>query len=492
MPMFNSRKPASRSAAIALWARRLPALALVAAGLIAASAASGLAQEPASPASQAQPAPAQPAQPDPAQQTQPGTQPDAAQQVPAQQTPASTTPGSFSVSTVPPAAQTTPSGTTTSGTAPSASDAILESELRTLLVGKPLFLRGCYLSDDLRFNERGGLYDSSSRGSFTLSGIQIETVRLTRKELILEGDRYGYRFLGALPGNNPTDDMERIKITSKKKPLRIRIEREEVVGSKKEKEKPEKEKAAKPGAAAGSKPPAEAQAATAPAAAAPDAAAAPASAANPASPATPDAATPAQASASPAASDPAKVEPLKDEPTTDSPEHAAQRLKDALARLFTPSIDDRFVSAMPPYWQLYYKDLAAKTDYRPSDPAVFRQSQVDKKARLISALDPPSNPYAQEFDVVGQALYHVVVSPDGKTGEIAIGQPIGFGLDESAVETLRKATFDPAIKDGKPVSVVLDLIVQFHIYSKLTSGTSKPDKDAKPVLPGPYSLPPKP
>ena len=94
------------------------------------------------------------------------------------------------------------------------------------------------MSDDLRFNERGGLYDSSPRGSFTLSGIQIERLHLTRKELILEGDRYGYRFLGALPDINPTDDMERIKITAKKRPLRIRIEREEVDTSKKEKEKP--------------------------------------------------------------------------------------------------------------------------------------------------------------------------------------------------------------------------------------------------------------
>ena len=147
---------------------------------------------------------------------------------------------------------------------------------------------------------------------------------------------------------------------------------------------------------------------------------------------------------------------------------------------------------MPPYWQLYYKRLAAKTDYHPSDPSVLRLSQVDKKARLISAVDPPSNELAQEFGVAGMAVYHVVVGPDGIPGEIAIGQPIGFGLDENAVETLKKATFEPAIKDGKPVPVVLDLVVQFHIYSKLTSQVSKPDKDAKPSLPGPYSLQPKP
>jgi TonB family protein len=147
---------------------------------------------------------------------------------------------------------------------------------------------------------------------------------------------------------------------------------------------------------------------------------------------------------------------------------------------------------MPPFWQLYYKRLAAKADYHPSDSAVLRQSQVDKKARLITAIDPPSNAYAQEYGVVGMAVYHVVVGTDGKLGEIAAAQPIGFGLDENAVETLKKATFEPAIKEGKPVPVVLDLIVQFHIYSKLTSGTSKLTQETKPSLPGPYSLPAKP
>jgi outer membrane biosynthesis protein TonB len=339
------------------------------------------------------------------------------------------------------------------------------------------------MSDDLRFNERGGLYDASPRGSFTLSGIQIERLHLTRKELILEGDRYGYRFLGALPDINPTDDMERIKITSRKRVLRIRIEREEVDASKKEKEK---EKPAKPADAAAPNPPADAQAAPTPGT--PSAPASPATAAQP----TASNSTTAQPPAPSQTTDAGNAGPLKDEPVTDSPEHAVQRLKDTLTRLFTPTLDDRFVGSMPPYWQLYYKRLAAKTDYHPSDPSVLRPSQVDKKARLISVIDPPSNELAQEFGVAGIAVYHVVVGPDGIPGEIAIGQPIGFGLDENAVETLKKATFEPAIKDGKPVPVVLDLVVQFHIYSKLTSQASKPDKDTKPSLPGPYSVTPKP
>jgi hypothetical protein len=89
------------------------------------------------------------------------------------------------------------------------------------------------------------------------------------------------------------------------------------------------------------------------------------------------------------------------------------------------------------------------------------------------------------------ALYHTVIGADGKPGEIAVGRPIGFGLDESAVDSIRKAKFEPAIKDGKPVPVLLDLVVQFRIYSKRTavaSAQEPTDKPVLPVLPGPYAI----
>jgi TonB family protein len=96
------------------------------------------------------------------------------------------------------------------------------------------------------------------------------------------------------------------------------------------------------------------------------------------------------------------------------------------------------------------------------------------------------------------ALYHVVIETDGKPGEIAVARPIGFGLDENAVEAIRKASFEPAVKDGKPVPVLLDLVVQFRIYSKRTSVSATPepgnsngaktDVPKPPILPGPYSV----
>ena len=90
------------------------------------------------------------------------------------------------------------------------------------------------------------------------------------------------------------------------------------------------------------------------------------------------------------------------------------------------------------------------------------------------------------------ALYHAIIGSDGKATEIVAGRPIGFGLDEGAVDAIRKARFQPAIKDGKPVPVVLDLVVSFRIYSNRTSqpAVQENDSQAQPVLPAPTACSP--
>jgi hypothetical protein len=176
--------------------------------------------------------------------------------------------------------------------------------------------------------------------------------------------------------------------------------------------------------------------------------------------------------------------------TTTSPAHANKVLNDALTKIFAQGFDDRLMASLPNFWKLYYQAAAAKADYRPSDPTVMRQNTVDKKARLLTFTDPLSNEYAQANAVAGMALYHTVVGADGKAAEIAVGRPIGFGLDENAVDSIRKATFSPAIYQDKPVPVLVDMVIEFHIYSKRTGVTTKQEKKdqpEEPSLPGPYS-----
>ncbi len=340
-------------------------------------------------------------------------------------------------------------------------------------MGKELFLRGGYLDNTLSFNEHGVLIGHSSQGSYTLCGIQINKVRLAKHKVELEGDRYGLHFLGALPYEDPTKAVDRVKITPKKKVVRITIDREIVVKPKQKKEK------GKPVSTAQKAPTAATPPATAPAAA---------PAAAPSQP--PEASNASEVQAEIAAAPPAeRPADEKSVTTTTSPAHATKVLKEALDNIFAQGFDSRMMDSMPGFWKLYYEAAEEKTDYRPKDPAVLRQSMVDQKARLVTQFEPPSNEYAQDHGVAGMCLYHVVIGADGKPGEIAVARPIGFGLDESAVDSIHKATFEPAMKDGKPVPVMLDLVVEFRIYSKRTAVATKPsEQPAGPSLPGPYSV----
>jgi len=202
---------------------------------------------------------------------------------------------------------------------------ISEDEIRRLLVGKELFLRGGYLDNDLSYNEHGLLVGHSPQGSYTLSGIQIDKVRLTKHKLELEGQRYGLHFLGAMPYEDPTKAVDQVNITPKKKVVKITIDRELVV---KPKEKKEKGKAAKP----------------APQAAAP--------------------APPAEAAGAPNITDDAQAEiaaaPPAERPTdaksvttTTSQAHANKLLEDALDNVFAQGFDSRLMQSMPDFWKLY-------------------------------------------------------------------------------------------------------------------------------------------
>ena len=391
-----------------------------------------------------QPAANPPAQPDLSQQ------PAAAQgQTPPQ--PAATTPSREDSSPQPTATQQD----TQAG-------AITEDDVKQLLVGKTLYLRDGYLDNSLSFDEHGKLISHSAQGSYTLSLVEIDKVHLSKHKVELTGIRYGLHFLGARADEDPTKAMDKVRITPKKKVLKITIDRELVVTPKKKKgKKGEEAEAAK---------------------------AAPGTAATPtAEPSDADQAK-AEMNAAPEAERPADAGSVT---TTTSPAHAAHLLRDAIDRMFAQGLDERMIAAMPSFWKAYYQAVANQAEYKPTDPAIYRQSGVDQKAKLLSTLEPPSNEYAQASGVAGMALYHAVIGADGKPQEIVVSRPIGFGLDESAADTIRKASFQPAMKDGKPVPVVLDLVVQFRIYSKRTNQTAKPEVEAEnsgPKLPGPYSV----
>jgi TonB family protein len=351
---------------------------------------------------------------------------------------------------------------------------VTEDELKAQFVGKPLFLRGSYLGDSLSFTQRGDPIGHPVKGSYTLSGVQIEKVNLTKHKVEFEGARYALHFLGVTPYEDSSKAVDRVKITPKKKTLKITIDRERVMKAKKVKgakdaNKDKNKSSNSPAPPAPGKPVASSETDSAAAGNEPEKEA---------------------ENAADQAADPASVT------TTLSPAHAATQLREALDKIFAPSLDDKVRAQMPEFWQLYYQAQTAGTDYRPKDASVLRPSAVDSHAKLTSSITPDSNEFAQANGIAGSALYRAVIGSDGKVGEIAVVRPIGFGLDENAVTAIRKATFQPATKSGQPVAETLDLAVVFRIYSKRTSvaasETGTEAKPSEPVKPGPYSVKPKP
>ena len=341
--------------------------------------------------------------------------------------------------------------------------AITEDEIRQLLVGKTLYLRKGYLDSSLQFDERGRLMGNSPEGSFTLCLVEIDKVHLSKHKVELTGSRFGLHFLGALPNEDPTKAVDRVRITPKKKVLKITIDRELVVIPKKKKEKKGTEEAmAMVGAPL-----------------------------TPAEPAAPPAGGSPSAETDVAAAKLAMEtpEPVGTVTTTTSPAHAARLTREALDAIFSQGLDDRLIASLPSFWKLYFDAVAHQTDFRPADPSIYRQNNVDQPAKLLTRLEPPSNEFAQASGIAGMALYHTIIGADGKAEQIVVARPIGFGLDESAADTIRKASFQPAMKGGKAVPVMVDLVVEFRIYSKRTSQASTPGQnaDSKPILPGPYT-----
>ena len=64
----------------------------------------------------------------------------------------------------------------------------------------------------------------------------------------------------------------------------------------------------------------------------------------------------------------------------------------------------------------------------------------------------------------GDVVLWVVVGPDGTPREIRVQRSLGMGLDEKAVTAVKNWRFQPAMKDGQPVSVQVSIEVKFRLF----------------------------
>jgi TonB family protein len=78
--------------------------------------------------------------------------------------------------------------------------------------------------------------------------------------------------------------------------------------------------------------------------------------------------------------------------------------------------------------------------------------------------DPEYSEEARKAKYQGTVVLWVVIGADGKPREIRVERSLGMGLDEKAMEAVKKWRFRPAMKDDQPVPVMVNIEVSFHLY----------------------------
>jgi TonB family protein len=95
---------------------------------------------------------------------------------------------------------------------------------------------------------------------------------------------------------------------------------------------------------------------------------------------------------------------------------------------------------------------------------VFRVGGGVSAPHAIYDPDPEYSEEARSAKYQGTVLLWVIVGPDGRPRDIRVQRSLGMGLDEKAIEAVQKWKFTPAIKDGQPVAVQVNIEVSFRLY----------------------------
>ena len=94
----------------------------------------------------------------------------------------------------------------------------------------------------------------------------------------------------------------------------------------------------------------------------------------------------------------------------------------------------------------------------------FRVGAGVSAPRAIYDPDPDYSEEARKAKYQGTVLLWLIVGADGKPRDIRVQRSVGMGLDEKAIEAVRQWKFEPAMKDGQPVPVEVNIEVSFHLY----------------------------
>jgi TonB family protein len=131
--------------------------------------------------------------------------------------------------------------------------------------------------------------------------------------------------------------------------------------------------------------------------------------------------------------------------------------------LLTP--DERPALVIPDYWKRFCSGESGPKAGGPREGFPMFASCLEKDSAAsppvpIDKPEPPYTPMARSAKVQGAVVLLVGVNAQGNVRDVEVLKPLGYGLDDQAVETVQTWRFKPAICNGvpTPVSVMVEVV----------------------------------
>jgi len=126
----------------------------------------------------------------------------------------------------------------------------------------------------------------------------------------------------------------------------------------------------------------------------------------------------------------------------------------------------KLLVAMFTAW-VFLMSFAPKIVKADSETEAFMLDEVDTPPQVIKSYPPSYPKAARNKSVGGKVVLKFVVTTDGTAREIeaVAAEPEGI-FEESAIEAVKKYKFNPGMKDGKPVDIIVKLPIVFELDTR--------------------------
>jgi protein TonB len=107
--------------------------------------------------------------------------------------------------------------------------------------------------------------------------------------------------------------------------------------------------------------------------------------------------------------------------------------------------------------------VVAATATIAQEPQAYRPGNGVSAPKLVKEVKPNYTPEARAAKIQGTVLLSAVVREDGTVSDVKVSRSLDtkYGLDAEAIKAAKQWTFNPGMRDGKPVAVLVAIELAF-------------------------------